>query len=859
MNPRKSVKLKLIASFMAVTAFVIISTMLDFYIFIFFQNTLDDITTKRLPPLILAKNLATQSERIVASAPSLIASIDEDERKIIYAQINLEIEKLSQSVKELSQFPINHDVINEIEFNFKTFINHINKIDRIVRKKLLLMTEEQTRYSQLLKIYKESEDIINPAISVFKSPFDDWLDSYFNGSYNSAELMPQTVQQLISLVEIRIKTSSLTNLLLSIATELDTSQLDINHLKCRSHFADIREQSELLIPELAKAYKELIVKFEAYSEPPNSLHELRRDVIKTISEGGKVSHESRHLSEKLNNAVQKLVSDTKENVNKSTKKVQETQKFVSIILIAVVILSLIVSGAVVWVYVERQVIRPIQALAKTAKEIESGNLDQKVEVQNDDEIGNLAQAFNSMVTKRNDAELSLRKAHEELEQRVEERTLELAMNNAQLNQEIIDHKASEEKRKKLEAELRQSRKMEAIGTLSGGIAHEFNNLLAIILGHAELLIDDIEDNTSSRGFAKEIINASLRGKEIVKQLLTFSRPAEQNHQVIDLSATARKAVDFLRASIPSTIQFKVDIPLNTMTEISSQRCLISGDETQIHQIIINLANNAYHAMEENGGTLEIAVERVTFNQPEHIFDNVLPPGDYIYLQIKDNGEGISPENIDRIFDPFYTTKSVGKGTGMGLAVVHGLMKGHGGGIKITSNKAEGTVAQCYFPALRIIDQRSEDESSNGSNADDNISAMLKTKEHILYVDDETMIVKIGKMRLERLGYQVTDTTNPLEALEIFRQNPEGFDLVITDMSMPQMSGKKLISMLKEIRDSVKIIVCSGYDEKVMNEQSTDTSASTSEKMGASGFLLKPHTMAELSSSVRKVLDGIYCG
>lgn len=851
MNPRKSVKVKLIAAFMAVTAFVIISTILDFYSFIFFKKTLDDITTKRLPPLILAKNLATQSERILATAPSLIASINEDERKITYAQINLEVEKLSQSVKELSQFPINIELINEIESNFKIFINHINEIDSIVRKKLLLMKEEQKRYSQLLKIYKESEDITNPAISVFKSPFDDWIDSYLNGG-RKPEITHQTVQQLISLVEIRIKISSLTTLFLSVTTESDSSQLEINHLKCRSHLADIREQSGLLIPEFAKAYKELIVKFEAYSEPPDSLHQLRRDVIQTISEAGQVSHKSRYLSAKLNNSVHKLELDTKNDVNKSTDKVKYAQKMVSIVLLAVVALSVLFSIFVVWGYVERQVIRPIEALAKTAKEIEAGNLDQKASVQSDDEIGNLAQAFNSMVAKRNDAELLLRKAHDELEQRVEERTLELAMNNAKLNQEIIDHKASEEKRKELEAQLRQSRKMEAIGTLSGGIAHEFNNLLAIILGHAELVIDDIEDNSPTRDFAKEIINASLRGKEIVKQLLVFSRPEEQKHKVIDLCDTARRAVDFLRASIPSTIQFKVDIPSSSVTDIPSQPSLISGDETQIHQIMINLANNAYHAMEQNGGTLEISVQRVNFNQPEHIFDNVLPSGDYICLKIKDNGQGINPENIDRIFDPFYTTKPVGKGTGMGLAVVHGLMKSHGGGIKITSNQGDGTVASCYFPAVKL---KEDIMNKSIDGADDNRAVKTDIKIHILCVDDDPMILKMGRIRLEKLGYQVTATTSPAEAFELFKQTPDQFDLVITDMSMPEISGRKLISMLKEIRESIKVIICSGYNEKMLGSESDDSSSiSIAQAVGADALLAKPNTIAELSSVVKKVLE-----
>lgn len=877
MNPRKSVKIRLMASFMVVSVFLVLSTLLEFYTLFFFRHTLEEITAERLPPLILAQKLATQSERIVATAPSLIASVDENERNMISDKISSEIEALSRLIGELGHFSISVGMVKELESDFKSFIAYIRQIDQAVSRKLVLTAEEQNRYNQILKTYKESENIINPAISLFRAPVDEWVESHSSGvgeridssdifnkagsgsSYDtqipSSGVIPQMVDQLLPLVDIRIKVSSLTNMLLSVATEQDADKLDLIGLKCRSYIADIREQSEHLVPELARAHTELIRKFKGYSDAPDSLLEMRREILGTILEAGRLSQESRTLSVKINTAVQKLIADTRSDVQTSTQRAERAQAIISVILIVVTAVSLLFSTAMGWIYVGRRVIRPIEALASAARDIEQGDLDRQVAVDGDDEIGNLARAFNSMVIKRKEAEISLRKAHNELEQRVQERTSELSIRNGQLNQEIMERIASEEKRRELEEKLRQSHKLEAVGRLSGGIAHEFNNLLAIILGNAEMLMDDLtvsspdspvqdsygasssplkSDLNPSIHFVKEMIAASLRGKEIVAQLLSFSRPGELNHKILDICSTAHRAVEFMRISIPSTIEFKVDIP--------SEKWLVQGNETQINQIMINLANNAAYAMEESGGVLDIALDKVIFDQPEHCFNATLPSGAYISLKMQDSGRGMQPEELDRVFDPFYTTKSVGEGSGMGLTVAHGIMKGHGGGIRIRSYPGQGTVVECYFPAVKTV----EDQTGDGA-VNRNKPLLSQGNEHILYVDDEPMVVKMGQVRLERMGFRVTTSTDPLEALEIFRSNPEQFDLVITDLTMPGISGSRLVAMLKEITPSVKIIICSGYNESL--------APGISKEMGADAFLMKPNTMSELSAAVRSVLDG----
>ncbi|MFK5952650.1 MAG: cache domain-containing protein [Desulfobacterium sp.] len=386
------------------------------------------------------------------------------------------------------------------------------------------------------------------------------------------------------------------------------------------------------------------------------------------------------------------------------------------------------------------------------------------------------------------------------------------------------------KRKNLEKELLQAHKMEAVGTLSGGIAHEFNNILGVILGNAELAIGDISQGDPQGYFLGEIKKACLRGKEIVAQLLSFSRRDEQHpRQVIRVDEIIKNAIVFLRASLPSTIQFNKSIQKDCHP--------IVGHPTQIHQIMINLCNNAAQAMEFSGGGLSIKLENVFLTKPLRSQDLHILPGEYVRLSVSDTGQGIPEEIIDNVFNPFFTTKPVDKGSGMGLAVVHGIMKAHGGIIKIYSRINEGTTCECYFP------------SGNG-RSESEIKPVEKIKigtETILFVDDDVHVVKLGEQILIKLGYRPIIETNPEKALAYFKTDPDAIDLVITDMTMPEMTGDQFIEKLIEIKPHVKAIICSGYSSR-MNE--VDAA-----RLGAAAYLMKPFEISLLAETIRKILDG----
>ena len=382
--------------------------------------------------------------------------------------------------------------------------------------------------------------------------------------------------------------------------------------------------------------------------------------------------------------------------------------------------------------------------------------------------------------------------------------------------------------KRMEEELRQAHKMEAIGTLAGGIAHEFNNILGIILGNAELAMDDIPSWNPTHEFLSEIRTASLRGKDVVKQLLSFSRKSSNKKQPLDLVKTVKASVGFLRASIPSTIQFKERIP---------KKCpAVIADQTQINQILINLCNNASQAMEDHGGTLEINLEYRVVKKRKNFLDLILIPGKYVRLEISDTGNGISDGVIERIFDPFYTTKEVNKGSGLGLAVVHGIIKNHNGFIDIESTPGKGTTVFCYFPVTNSASIEMPEESDQ----------LPRGNETILFIDDEESLVKMCRQHLERLGYQVETKTDPLEALALFNASPEKFNLVISDMTMPYMTGDDLIKKMIEIKPSVKTIICTGYSEK-MNEK-------TAASIGAGCCIMKPIDKKILARTIRSLLD-----
>ncbi len=382
-------------------------------------------------------------------------------------------------------------------------------------------------------------------------------------------------------------------------------------------------------------------------------------------------------------------------------------------------------------------------------------------------------------------------------------------------------------KKELEAQLRQAHKMEAIGTLAGGIAHDFNNILGIILGNTELAMDDVPEWNPARFNLEEIKTASLRAKDVVRQILSFARKTDQERKPVKINPIVTGSLKLLRSSIPSSIEIRSNIPKESQT--------ILADPTQINQIMINLCTNAAHAMEKDGGILEISLDRVTMDELM-AQSYALSPGRYVKIAVCDTGHGIKPEIKDRIFDPYFTTKEVGKGSGMGLAVVHGIVMNHDGAIFVDSELEKGTTFNIFFPVT-------EREPISEIPIDEDLPT---GKERILFVDDEKSIMTIGHQRLERLGYKVESTTSPSEALDLFRLKPDQFDLVITDMTMPQMTGDKLVKEILSIRPDIPIIICTGFCEKINGEKATE--------IGANGYLEKPLDKRDLAITVRQVLD-----
>ncbi|MBU2627662.1 MAG: response regulator, partial [Proteobacteria bacterium] len=360
------------------------------------------------------------------------------------------------------------------------------------------------------------------------------------------------------------------------------------------------------------------------------------------------------------------------------------------------------------------------------------------------------------------------------------------------------------------------------------IAHDFNNILGIIIGNAELAIDDVPKQNPARLSLEEIITASRRAKDVVWQLLSFSRKSERKKEPVVMSAILKESLSLLRSSIPKTI----DIQLN-LSDTDSQ---MMADDTQIHQVIINLCTNAAHAMAEQGGRLEVNLEDIEIDLNTLTQYPSLSFGNYIKLSVSDTGHGIDPDIKDRIFDPYFTTKAMGKGTGMGLAVVHGIVKNHGGEIFVKSVPFKGTVFEIIFPAIskEIIIKDKADK------------LIPKGNERILLVDDEESLVAIGKRMLTRFGYTVETHTNPMEALNQFMQAPDKFDLVITDMTMPEMTGDNLIKEILKIKPGLPVILCTGYSEKITEQSAI--------QIGAKRYLEKPLNLQELATMVRETLD-----
>ena len=383
-------------------------------------------------------------------------------------------------------------------------------------------------------------------------------------------------------------------------------------------------------------------------------------------------------------------------------------------------------------------------------------------------------------------------------------------------------------RKHLEAQLQQTQKIESIGTLAGGIAHDFNNILSIIVGNVELAFDDIPESNPAHSNLEKIKAASFRATNIVRQLLNFSRKTPQKLQPMDIALVIKDALRLLRSTIPTTIEICQDI------RVSDE--IILADSTQIHQILMNLCINASQAMEQTGGNLTINVGKVMLDNKSLKEYPDLECGKHIKVTVSDTGPGIDPKIMDRVFDPYFTTKEIGKGSGMGLAVVLGIVKSHGAAIIVDSKLGKGVTFSLFFP---IVTDNPEKEA-------DIIRELSRGSEAILFVDDEEPIRDMTQKILKRFGYRVESTLNPEDALKLFKSKPDYFDLVITDMTMPQMTGARLSEMLMEIRSDIPVIICTGHSS-LMDE-------TKAKQLGIAAYVMKPVSMDEIATIIRTVLD-----
>lgn len=382
--------------------------------------------------------------------------------------------------------------------------------------------------------------------------------------------------------------------------------------------------------------------------------------------------------------------------------------------------------------------------------------------------------------------------------------------------------------KEMENRLKQAHKMEAIGTLAGGVAHDFNNILSPIMIHSEMAMMDLPPDNPVQHNLKEIFKAGERATDLVRQILAFSHKGERNRAAIKIIPIIKEVLTLIRSSIPSTI----DIHYNLEAEADT----VYANPTEIHQILMNLCTNASHAMRETGGDLTINLTEDDIDQEANGRISDLKPRRYLRLTVIDTGHGIETETLNRIFEPYFTTKETGEGTGIGLAMVHGIVKSYGGDITVESEPGKGTIFNVYLPSHVA-------NASPGSEISDVIPGGT---ERILFVDDEKRAVDAMKPMLKNLGYQVTTRVSSIEALEVFRNKPDAFDLVITDQTMPNITGKELSKEIMRIRPDIPIILCTGFSEQIDERKA--------EEMGISAFLMKPIVMGQIARTIREVLD-----
>jgi len=418
-------------------------------------------------------------------------------------------------------------------------------------------------------------------------------------------------------------------------------------------------------------------------------------------------------------------------------------------------------------------------------------------------------------------------ANNALEKRVQERTRQLTTANKDLKKEIEMRQHHEKEKTKLEDQLLQLQKMETIGTLAGGIAHDFNNILTPILGYTEMALEELSEESLLRYDIEQINGAATRGKDLVQQILTFSRQVDFDKKPLKLDDIVKEVMKLIRASFPSNIGIRQNLDSDTGT--------VLADATQMHQIIMNLCTNSYHAMMGAGGELSVKLDKVKVGTRPLKGTAKIQKGTYVRLTISDTGHGMDKRTIERIFEPFFTKKEVGSGSGLGLSVVHGIVNNYNGTIVVESEPGEGATFMIYLP------QHSETYVPDKDTA----HKVKKGRGSILFVDDEKEITFMGKRMLESLGYSVDIKSDSMEALTDFKRNPGKYDLLVTDQAMPKMMGTELIGKLKQIRPDLKSIIITGYQDTIPKD--------AMKNFGIADIISKPLILSEFSDLIRKVL------